>query len=39
MVVALAPGWVQSIARYNPVEWAVVASREALSAATDRTLV
>jgi ABC-2 type transport system permease protein len=39
MVVALAPGWVQAIARYNPVDWAVVASREALSAATDWTVV
>jgi ABC-2 type transport system permease protein len=31
----LAPGWLQSVARYNPVDWAVVASREALSAGTD----
>ena len=28
----LSPGWVQHVARYNPVDWAVVASREALSA-------
>jgi ABC-2 type transport system permease protein len=35
MDVDLAPGWVQAIARYNPVDWAVVASREALSAGTD----
>ena len=35
MDIELAPGWVQAIARYNPVDWAVVASREALSAATD----
>jgi ABC-2 type transport system permease protein len=32
MVTALAPGWVQHVARYNPVDWAVVASRSALSA-------
>ena len=39
MDVELAPGWVQTIARYNPVDWAVVASREALSAATDWAVV
>ena len=27
-----APEWIQTAARYNPVDWAVVASREALSA-------
>ena len=27
----LSPGWVQHVARYNPVDWAVTASREALS--------
>ena len=32
METALAPGWVQHVARYNPVDWAVVASRAALSA-------
>lgn len=31
----LAPGWVQTVARYNPVDWAVLVSREALSAGTD----
>jgi ABC-2 type transport system permease protein len=31
----LAPGWLQAVARYNPVDWAVVASRQALSAGTD----
>jgi ABC-2 type transport system permease protein len=31
----LAPDWVRTIAYYNPVDWAVVASREALSAGTD----
>jgi ABC-2 type transport system permease protein len=35
MVVSLAPGWVQSVARLNPVDWAVVAGREALSASPD----
>jgi ABC-2 type transport system permease protein len=34
MDVRLAPGWVQQIARYNPVDWAVVASRQSLSHAT-----
>ncbi len=28
----VAPGWVQHVARYNPVDWATVAAREALSA-------
>jgi ABC-2 type transport system permease protein len=31
----LSPGWVRTIARYNPVDWAVVAARQALSAGTD----
>ena len=31
----VAPGWVRQVAHYNPVDWAVVASREALSAGTD----
>jgi ABC-2 type transport system permease protein len=35
MDVTLAPDWVQQVARYNPVDWAVVASREALSASTE----
>jgi ABC-2 type transport system permease protein len=39
MDVELAPEWVQTFARYNPVDWAVVASREALSAGTDWALV
>jgi ABC-2 type transport system permease protein len=30
----LSPRWVQHVARYNPVDWAVVASRQALSAST-----
>lgn len=31
----LSPAWVRHVARYNPVDWAVVASRQALSANTD----
>ena len=31
----LPPGWVATVARYNPVDWAVVSAREALSADTD----
>jgi ABC-2 type transport system permease protein len=31
----LSPDWVQTAARYNPVDWAAVAAREALSAGTD----
>jgi ABC-2 type transport system permease protein len=31
----LAPEWVQHIARYNPVDWAVVASRATLFSGTD----
>ena len=31
----LSPDWVRTGARYNPVDWAVVAAREALSPATD----
>jgi ABC-2 type transport system permease protein len=34
MDVDLAPRWVQHVARYNPVDWAVVASRQALSDGT-----
>ena len=35
MDTGLAPGWIQTVARYNPVDWAVVASRQALSSGTD----
>jgi ABC-2 type transport system permease protein len=31
----LSPAWVRHVSRYNPVDWAVVASRQALSAHTD----
>jgi ABC-2 type transport system permease protein len=35
----LAPGWVQSIARFNPVSWAVDGGREALGANADWSIV
>lgn len=35
MAPALMPGWVGRVARYNPVDWAAVASREAVSASPD----
>jgi len=35
MSISLAPSWVGTVARYNPVNWAVEASRQALSADTD----
>jgi ABC-2 type transport system permease protein len=33
------PEWIQTVSTYNPVDWAVVASRETLSAAPDWALV
>jgi ABC-2 type transport system permease protein len=30
-----APGWIQTVSSYNPVDWTVVAAREALSANPD----
>ena len=35
----VAPQWLQDIARFNPVDWAVVASREALGTSTDWSAV
>jgi ABC-type Na+ transport system ATPase subunit NatA len=35
----LVPGWIQTISRYNPVEWTVTAGREALTANPDWGLV
>jgi ABC-2 type transport system permease protein len=35
----LSPAWVRQVARFNPVDWAVVASREALSGSPDWYLV
>ena len=31
----LAPSWIQTASRYNPLDWAVVVSRQALSASPD----
>lgn len=31
MALRLAPQWIQDVARYNPLDWAVVVSREALA--------
>lgn len=39
MAPALMPGWVARAARFNPVDWAAVASREALRAEPDWGLV
>jgi ABC-2 type transport system permease protein len=35
----LVPGWIQTVARYNPVEWTVQAGREALTGSPDWSLV
>ncbi|GAA0391554.1 transport permease protein [Acrocarpospora corrugata] len=35
MAQGAAPDWIRNVSRFNPVDWAVVASREALSAAPD----
>ena len=32
---ALVPGWVSTVAKYNPVNWAVVAGREAVGGSAD----
>ncbi len=39
MARALMPGWMQSVATYNPVEWAVAAGRSGLAASPDWGLV
>lgn len=39
MDLSLAPAWLQAVARYNPVNWAVLASRDALGPAPDWTMV
>jgi ABC-2 type transport system permease protein len=36
---ALAPDWIQTVAAYNPVNWAVEAGREALTASPDWSFV
>lgn len=35
MQLSLAPGWIQEVAKFNPVNWTVEAGREATSAGTD----
>lgn len=35
MAPSLVPGWVATVAKFNPVDWAAVASREALIASVD----
>ena len=35
----LIPGWVRSVASYNPVEWTIQAGRDALTASPDWGLV
>jgi ABC-2 type transport system permease protein len=35
MQVDLAPGWIQTAARFNPLNWSVQAGRDAMSAAVD----
>ena len=35
MQLSLIPGWMQTVAKFNPVNWAVEAGREAVSAGTD----
>jgi ABC-2 type transport system permease protein len=39
MDTGLAPSWVRAVSRYNPMEWAVSASRSALSATPDRSAI
>ena len=39
METRLAPHWIRTAATYNPMDWAVVVSRQALSAAPDWSLV
>jgi len=39
MAQTLMPAWMQSVARYNPVNWAVQACREALVTSPDRGMV
>ena len=39
MPLALAPDWIAAVARFNPVNWAVEAGREALTATPDPAIV
>jgi ABC-2 type transport system permease protein len=36
---ALIPGWIKAVSTYNPVDWAVTAGREAVSASPDWGLI
>ena len=36
---ALMPDWIQNVARYNPLDWAVLVSRESLSATPDWNVI
>jgi ABC-2 type transport system permease protein len=36
---ALAPGWIETAATYNPINWAIEAGREALLAGPDWSFV
>ena len=36
---ALAPEWIQTVARFNPVNWAVEAGRDALTATPDWSFI
>ena len=39
MPLLLAPEWIQTVARFNPVNWAVEAGREALMGSPDWSIV
>lgn len=39
MAQSLLPGWIRDVARFNPVDWAVVGSRSALGTGADWGLV
>ena len=36
---ALMPSWIQNVAKYNPLDWAVLVSRESLSATPDWAVI
>jgi ABC-2 type transport system permease protein len=36
---SLAPGWVEDVSRYNPVDWAIEAGREAIGADPDWSVI
>ncbi len=39
MPLALVPDWIATAAKFNPVNWAVEAGREALTASPDWTMI